>query len=394
MIRKVYSKRFILFFISLLASNENLSSVKYSVCVEEGPTTGELKTRCLFTKDFHNNIASHRDYHECDSGGLQVDYKVYDNEFYNFICSVRTDNYRAYIFFRILENILSECSGVYCRKKVNRYFGIFYGSVIGFFFNNSRRYFKKKHFTIEFFNGLRLNLVSALIYITKAMLVENYYTHDLHGIRKFLKHTRYAIACIHGINGFHIIHVNFSKIITLSFFNILKIISVILKKLQYSFVLVTGLFSNIEEWLDFFRLDTYVQKIKLNPSEQFANTSYVELYNYNVFNGFIHIRKEDEGFPYNVKLISSRYSNDNGDEIHNDIRRAEWDGNIDYYNFEEYEQRCNQGNYYDEGCDIYNVVKKVKSIRRRNCITNILNYIWFALAPSISFDLTKLLSDK
>lgn len=388
MIRKVYSKRFILFFISLLASNEYFASQKYFMCIEDE------EKKVFFTKESHA-IAYQRDTHKC-MPGIQINYRVYDNEFYNFICSVKTDNYRAYIFFRILENILSECSGVYCRKKVNRYFGIFYGSVIGFFFNNSRRYFKKKHFTIEFFNGLRLNLVSALIYITKAMLVENYYTHDLHGISKFLKHTRYAIACIHGINGFHIIHVNFSKIITLSFFNILKIISVILKKLQYSFVLVTGLFSNIEEWLDFFRLDTYVQKIKLTTNGQSDDhASYVNLYNYNVFNGLFHIKKEDEGFPYNnVKLISSRYSNDNGEEIHNGIRPAKWRRDISPMDFEEYEQRCNRGDYYDEGCDIYNIVNKVKSIRRRNCITNILNYIWFALAPSISFDLTSLLSDE
>lgn len=118
MIRKVYAKRFLLLFIFLLASNENLSSIKYLVCVEKGPTTGGLESRCLFTKIFHNNIARYRNYHECDQdAGLQIAYRVYDNEFYNFICSVRTDNYRAYIFFCILENILSECSGVYCRKR-------------------------------------------------------------------------------------------------------------------------------------------------------------------------------------------------------------------------------------------------------------------------------------
>ena len=393
MIRKVYAKRFLLFFIFLLASNENLSSIKYSVCVEKGPTDG-LERRCLFTKDLHNDIALQRNYHECDQdAGLQIGYRVYDNEFYNFICSVRTDNYRAYIFFRILENILSECSGVYYRKKVNRYFGFFYGSVIGFFFNNSGLYFKKKHFTIEFLNGLRFNLVSALMYITKAMFVENRFTHDLDEMRKFKRHIRYAIECIPGINGFHIIHVNFSKIITLSFFNILKIILVILNKLQYSLIL-RGLFSNEEEWW-LFRWDTYVQKIELNPSEQLDHTSYVKLYTYNVFNGLIHIKEEDEGFPYNnVKLISSKYSNDNGEEIHNGIRPAEWYRDIFRMDFEEYEQKCNQGDYYDEGCDIYNVVKKVKSIRRRNCIANILNYICFALSPSISFDLTSLLSDE
>ena len=298
MIRKVYAKIFILFFISLLASNENLSSIKYPVCLDEDQDGDKVKF--LFTKDFHNT-ARQRNSHQCIPG-LEINYRVYDNEFYNFICSVRTDNYGAYIFSRILENILSECSGVYCRKKVNRYFGIFYGSVIGFFFNNSRLYFKKKHFTIEFLNGLRFNLVSALMYITKAMLVENYYTNTQHlyGMRKFLMHTRYAIECIPGINGFHIIHVNFSKIITLSFFNILKIILVILNKLGFSM--------KDEWWL--FRSDTYVQKVRLN----FDNTSYVKLYNYNVFNGLIHIKE------------------------------------------------------------------------------NILNYIWFALAPSISFDLTKFLS--
>ena len=298
MIRKAYAKIFILFFIFLLASSENLSSIKYPVCLDEDQD-GD-KGKFLFTKDFHNT-ARQRNSHQCIPG-LEINYRVYDNEFYNFICSVKTDNYVAYIFSRILENILSECSGVYRRKKVNRYFGIFYGSVIGFFFNNSRLYFKKKHFTIEFLNGLRFNLVSALMYITKAMLVENYYTNTQHlyGMRKFLMHTRYAIECIPGINGFHIIHVNFSKIITLSFFNILKIILVILKKLGFSM--------KDEWWL--FRSDTYVQKVRLN----FDNTSYVKLYNYNVFNGLIHIKE------------------------------------------------------------------------------NILNYIWFALAPSISFDLTKFLS--
>ena len=231
MIRKVYTKIFILLFIFLLASNENLSSIKYSVCEDERISPGE---RFLFTKDFHNNIDLHRPYHKCIPG-LEINYRVYDNEFYNFICSVKTDNYGAYIFFRVLENILSECSGVYCRKKVNRYFGFFYGSVIGFFFNNSRLYFKKKIFTIEFLNGLRFNLVSALMYITKAMLVENFYIQDMDEMRKFKMHIRYAIECINGINGFHIIHVNFSKIITLSFFNILKIILVILNNIKNNF---------------------------------------------------------------------------------------------------------------------------------------------------------------
>lgn len=120
MIRKVYAKRFLLLFIFLLASNENLSSIKYSVCEDEGIAYEET---FLFTKDFHNT-ARQRPYHKCRPD-LEIGYKVYDNEFYNFICSVRTDNYRAYIFFRILENILSECSGIYRRKKVNRYFGFF-----------------------------------------------------------------------------------------------------------------------------------------------------------------------------------------------------------------------------------------------------------------------------
>lgn len=267
------------------------------------------------------------------------------------------------------------------QKKVNRYFGFFYGSVIGFFFNNSRLYFKKKHFTIEFLNGLRLNLVSALMYITKAMLVENYYTHDLHGIRKFLKHTRYAIECIPGINGFHIIHVNFSKIITLSFFNILKIILVILNKLQYSLIL-RGLFSNEEQLWDFFRGDTYVgntEEMGLNPNEQFVPTSYVKLYTYNVFNRFIHIKKKDEGLPRSkIKCICN-------------LTGSEYTKDLTYDNFDHYEWVCSKGDLSSD-CQMYNVVKEVKSIRRRNLITNILNYIWFALAPSISFDLTKLLS--
>ena len=384
MIRKVYAKRFLLFFIFLLASNENLSSIKYSVCVEKGPTDG-LERRCLFTKDLHNDIALQRNYHECDQdAGLQIGYRVYDNEFYNFICSVRTDNYRAYIFFRILENILSECSGVYYRKKVNRYFGFFYGSVIGFFFNNSGLYFKKKHFTIEFLNGLRFNLVSALMYITKAMFVENRFTHDLDEMRKFKRHIRYAIECIPGINGFHIIHVNFSKIITLSFFNILKIILVILNKLQYSFEFVRKLFSNMEQLWDFFRGDTYVgntEEMGLNPNEQFVPTSYVKLYTYNVFNGFIHIKKKDEGLPRSeIKCICN-------------LTDLEYTVDLTYDNFDHYEWVCSKGNLSSD-CQMYNVVKEVKSIRRRNLITNILNYIWFALAPSISFDLTKFLSDK
>lgn len=378
MIRKVYAKRFLLLFIFLLASNENLSSIKYSVC-EDKKYWFEYGERFLFTKDFHNT-ASKRTYHKCRSD-LQIYYKVYDNEFYNFICSVRTDNYGAYIFFRILENILSECSGVYCRKKVNRYFGFFYGSVIGFFFNNSRRYFKKKHFTIEFFNGLRINLVSALMYVTKAMLVEKYYIQDMDKMRKFLKHTRYAIECIPGINGFHIIHVNFSKIITLSFFNILKIILLILNKLQYSFEFVRKLFSNMEQLWDFFRGDTYVgnteEEMGLNPNEQFDPTSYVKLYTYNVFNRFIHIKKKDEGLPRSeIKCICN-------------ITDLEYTVDLTYDNFYHYEWVCSKGDLSSDS-QMYNVVKEVKSIRRRNLITNILNYIWFALAPSISFDLTQI----
>ena len=375
MIRKVCTKIFILLFIFLLASNENLSSIKYSVCEDERIFPGE---RFLFTKDFHNNITLHRPYHKCRPG-LEIYYKVYDNEFYNFICSVRTDNYGAYIFFRILENILSECSGVYCRKKVNRHFGFFYGSVIGFFFNNSRLYFKKKHFTIEFLNGLRFNLVSALIYITKAMLVENSIIQDMDEMRKFKMHIRYAIECIPGINGFHIIHVNFSKIITLSFFNILKIILVILNKLQYSFELARKLFSNKEQWWGFFPWDTYVegvQKIKLNPNEELDHTSYVKLYTYNVFNGFIHIKEKDEGLP----RLKIKY-------IYN-LTGVEYTEDLTYDNFDHFEWCCSEGHFSSDS-QMYNVVKEVKSIRRRNRIANILNYIWFTLAPSISFDLTQ-----
>ena len=376
MIRKVYTKIFILLFIFLLASNENLSSIKYSVCEDERISPGE---RFLFTKDFHNNIDLHRPYHKCIPG-LEINYRVYDNEFYNFICSVKTDNYGAYIFFRVLENILSECSGVYCRKKVNRYFGFFYGSVIGFFFNNSRLYFKKKIFTIEFLNGLRFNLVSALMYITKAMLVENFYIQDMDEMRKFKMHIRYAIECINGINGFHIIHVNFSKIITLSFFNILKIILVILNKLQYSFELVRKLFSNMEQWWGFFRWDTYVgdnkEEMRLNPNEELDHTSYVKLYTYNVFNGFIHIKEKDEGLPRSkIKYI-------------NNLTGLEYTEDLTYDNFDLFEWECSEGRLSSDS-QMYNVVKEVKSIRRRNRIANILNYIWFTLAPSISFDLTQ-----
>lgn len=217
------------------------------------------------------------------------------------------------------------------------------------------------------------------------MLVENHFTHDLNGMRKFKRHTMYAIECIHGINGFHIIHVNFSKIITLSFFNILKIILVILNKLQHSFELVGKLFSNMEQWWDFFRWDTYVgdtkKKMKLNPNEQFGPTSYVKLYTYNVFNGFIHIKEKDEGLPRpEIKCIYN-------------LTGLEYTQDLTYDNFDHFEWECSEGRLSSDS-QMYNVVKEVKSIRRRNCIANILNYIWFTLAPSISFDLTSLLSDK
>ena len=52
MIRKVYAKIFILFFISLLASNENLSSIKYPVCLDKDQDGDEKKF--LFTKVSHN----------------------------------------------------------------------------------------------------------------------------------------------------------------------------------------------------------------------------------------------------------------------------------------------------------------------------------------------------
>ena len=109
MIRKVYSKRFILFFISLLASNEYFASQKYFMCIEDE------EKKVFFTKESHA-IAYQRDTHKC-MPGIQINYRVYDNEFYNFICSVKTDNYRAYIFFRILENILSECSLIVERAR-------------------------------------------------------------------------------------------------------------------------------------------------------------------------------------------------------------------------------------------------------------------------------------
>ena len=215
------------------------------------------------------------------------------------------------------------------------------------------------------------------------MLVENFYIQDMDEMRKFKMHIRYAIECINGINGFHIIHVNFSKIITLSFFNILKIILVILNKLQYSFELVRKLFSNMEQWWGFFRGDTYVgdnkEKMRLNPNEQFDPTSYVKLYTYNVFNGFIHIKEKDEGLPRSkIKCI-------------NNLTGLEYTQDLTYDNFDHFEWECSEG-YLSSDSQMYNVVKEVKSIRRRNRIANILNYIWFTLAPSISFDLTKFLS--
>ena len=99
MIRKAYAKIFILFFIFLLASSENLSSIKYPVCLDEDQD-GD-KGKFLFTKDFHNT-ARQRNSHQCIPG-LEINYRVYDNEFYNFICSVKTDNYVAYILTTVFQ---------------------------------------------------------------------------------------------------------------------------------------------------------------------------------------------------------------------------------------------------------------------------------------------------
>ena len=87
MIRKVYAKIFILFFISLLASNEYFASKKYSLCLD-------FCLPCLYTRNFHE-IAREYNSHECSP----IECKVYDNQFYNFISSVQTDCYFAYFFF-------------------------------------------------------------------------------------------------------------------------------------------------------------------------------------------------------------------------------------------------------------------------------------------------------
>ena len=322
MIRKVYSKRFILFFISLLASNEYFASQKYFICMDWLPD-------CLYTRDFHEKAREYNS-HKC----LQGQCKVYDNQFYNFISSVQTDCYFAYFFFCILENILSGCSGVYCRKKVNRHFGFFYGSEIGLFFTSTYWRYKNKCFTIGF-NEVKFNVISALMYITKTIFyVREKYT-ELHGREKILKYISYSLSCIVGINGFHIIHFKFSKIITFNFLNILKV--------------VTWIFSRNEFLRRFFPVDTYVmESLNILEHDPTSNIRRMELN-----------RIRGKGNDKDVMLCTYR--------VFNSFR-------------------------YIELCTICD--NDVIYIEKRKFITKVLDFILYLFVPSISFDLTSLLSDK
>lgn len=349
--------------LSLLASNEYFASVKYRLCRVKRLFGGQI----LFTTDFHTIAKIDTTFHEClPDRFLQSRYTVYDNELKNYICSVKTDNYCAYIFFRILESILSECSGVYRRKRINKHFGLFYGSEVGFFFNVPRLHFKNKYFTVGLFDEVRFNVISALLYITKAMFVENIYTYGRS--RGSILHIVYAIYCIPAIiNGFHIIHVNFLKIITLNLINILKCITlIILKTVQPSI---------IGEGLNPFRKEKVRhEKMEINVDRISGNT-YITLYSYNLFNWLLDFKEKHDGLP---KAFYDVPGYDNPIKISDD-------------NFWDYELRYQNGDPFPSYA-IYEFVKKVKSIRRMNLITNILKYIWRMLSPSISFDLTTIFS--
>ena len=223
---------------------------------------------------------------------------------------------------------------MYCRKKVNRHFGFFYGSEIGLFFTSTYWRYKNEYFTIGF-NEVKFNVISALMYITKTIFyVREEYT-ELHGREKILKYISYSLSCIVGINGFHIIHFKFSKIIKFNFLNLLK--------------LVTWIFSRNEFLRRFFPVDTYVME-SLNILE-WDPTSNIRRMQLNRILG--------EGNDKDVMLCTYR--------VFNSFR-------------------------YIELCTICD--NDIIYIAKRKFITKVLDFILYLFVPSISFDLTSLLSDK
>lgn len=223
---------------------------------------------------------------------------------------------------------------MYCRKKANRHFGFFYGSEIGLFFTSTYWRYKNEYFTIGF-NEVKFNVISALMYITKTIFyVREKYT-ELHGREKILNYISYSLSCIVGINGFHIIHFKFSKIIKFNFLNLLK--------------LVTWIFSRNEFLRRFFPVDTYVM-FSLNILE-WDPTSNIRRMQLNRILG--------EGNDKDVMLCTYR--------VFNSFR-------------------------YIELCTICD--NDVIYIAKRKFITKVLDFILYLFVPSISFDLTSLLSDK